>query len=105
MTTIGEAFKSQKSHEVDPEVSVVSAFRQLIKERSDPLDLIRELVSNSGSREVGVKSIEISYTKDKLGHIFDVLDDGCGMNFTGDKDIFPGCMSNVFRMNCICFLI
>ncbi|MGC9322614.1 MAG: hypothetical protein ACP5FY_10290, partial [Kosmotogaceae bacterium] len=47
------------------------------------------LLSNAGAREVGARKIEISYTKDKEGHIFEVKDDGCGMNFTGSQ-LAPG---------------
>jgi len=87
-TTIGDIVKS-KSKEVDPVVSEVSIFKQLIKERVHPLDLIRELLSNSGAQEVNSNRIEISYTEDKEGHIFEITDDGCGMNYTGNVQI-PG---------------
>ena len=87
-TTIGDIVKS-KSKEVDPVVSEVSIFKQLIKERVHPLDLIRELLSNSGAQEVNSSRIDISYTKDKEGHIFEIIDDGCGMNYTGNVQI-PG---------------
>lgn len=86
--TIGDALKS-KSREVTPAFSEVALFKQLIKERAHPLDLIRELLSNSGAEQVGARKIEISYTRDKDGHIFEISDDGCGMNYTGNKDI-PG---------------
>ena len=88
MTTIGDTLKA-KSKEVSPVVNEVSIFLQLIKEREHPLDLVRELLSNSGAQEVGATKIEISYTKDKEGHIFDVSDDGCGMYYTGDSAL-PG---------------
>ena len=80
---------ASKAKEVDPFVSELSIFKQLIKERVHPLDLVRELLSNSGAREVNSKKIEISYTKDKEGHIFEISDDGCGMNYTGNNAI-PG---------------
>jgi hypothetical protein len=51
--------------------------------------LVRELLSNSGAKEVGATKIEISYTKDKEGHIFEIYDEGCGMNYTGNVQI-PG---------------
>ena len=47
----GEILKS-KSREVDPLLSEASIFKQLIKERAHPLDLIRELLSNAGATEV-----------------------------------------------------
>lgn len=67
----------------------VAIFKNLIKERKHPLDLVRELLSNAGAKEVGATLIEISYTKDREGHIFEVVDDGCGMNHTGRKEM-PG---------------
>jgi len=88
MGQIGDIIAS-KAKEVDPLVSEISVFKQLIKERVHPLDLLRELLSNSGAQEVNSKNIEIAYTKDKEGHIFEISDDGCGMNYTGNKSI-PG---------------
>lgn len=85
---IGDALKS-KSREVSPAISEVAIFKHLIKERVHALDLIRELLSNSGAEQVGAKKIEISYTQDKDGHIFEIADDGCGMNYT-DNTTLPG---------------
>ena len=84
--TIGDALKS-KSREVSPAFNEVAIFKQLIKERAHPLDLVRELLSNSGAEQVGATKIEISYTQDKDGHIFEITDNGCGMNYTGDTNI------------------
>ena len=84
--TLGE-LSSSKSREVNPIISEVSIFKQLIKERKEPLDLVRELLSNSGAKEVGARSIEISYTKDKEGHIFEIQDDGCGMTYSGNVNL------------------
>ena len=86
--TIGDAFKS-KSREVSPVVNEVAIFKQLIKERAHPLDLIRELLSNAGAEQVASDTIEISYTQDKEGHIFEIADNGCGMNYTETADL-PG---------------
>ncbi|MDX6501503.1 MAG: hypothetical protein QOG23_4763 [Blastocatellia bacterium] len=86
--TIGDAVQS-KSQEVKPAVNEVSVFKQLIKERVHPLDLVRELLSNAGAEQVGATKIEISYTQDKDGHIFEISDDGCGMNYTGNISL-PG---------------
>lgn len=86
--TTGDAFKS-KAREVDPVVNEVSIFKHLIRERVHPLDLIRELLSNAGAQQVGASRVEISYTQDKDGHIFEVSDDGCGMKYTGNP-IVPG---------------
>jgi hypothetical protein len=86
--TIGDTVKS-KSQEVKPAVNEVSVFKQLIKERAHPLDLIRELLSNSGAEQVEATRIDISYTQDKDGHIFEISDNGCGMNYTGNVSV-PG---------------
>jgi hypothetical protein len=86
--TVGDAFKS-KSHEVSPAFNEVAIFKHLIKERVHALDLIRELLSNSGAEQVAARKIEISYTRDKEGHIFEIADDGCGMNYTGSPSV-PG---------------
>lgn len=88
MATIGDFMKSS-AKEVDIFKNDIALFKNLIQERKHPLDLIRELVSNAGAKEVGAKRIDISCTVDKDGHIFEVSDDGCGMNFTGRSDM-PG---------------
>ncbi len=67
----------------------IAIFVNLIRERKHPLDLVRELLSNAGAREVGATRIEVSYTKDKEGHVFEVCDDGCGMDYTGVRQV-PG---------------
>jgi hypothetical protein len=86
--TIGDILET-KSQDVDPFVAEISVFKQLIKERAHHFDLIRELLSNSGSKQVNADNIEISYTKDKEGHIFEIKDDGCGMSYTGNNKL-PG---------------
>ena len=88
MATFGDFVKST-SKEVDIIKQDVAIFKHLIKERKHPLDLVRELLSNAGAREVGATQVEISYTKDKEGHIFEVSDNGCGMNFTNCQEL-PG---------------
>lgn len=88
MPTIGESLKA-KSKEVAPAMSELSIFLQLIKERKHPLDLVRELLSNAGAQEVGATRIEISYTRDKEGHVFEMSDNGCGMFYTGESAM-PG---------------
>jgi hypothetical protein len=89
LNTIGDAVKATKSREVSPAFSEVAIFKQLIKERADALDLLRELLSNAGAEQVGAGKIEISYTQDQNGHIFEVADDGCGMYYTGNVAL-PG---------------
>jgi hypothetical protein len=87
-STISDILKSQ-SKEIDPFVAEISIFKQLIRERVHPLDLLRELLSNAGAVEVGASDIELSYTIDKDGHIFEIKDNGCGMNYTGNSQL-PG---------------
>lgn len=89
MTTIGESIQAKKSKDVNPFMQEIGIFLQLIKERKHPLDLVRELLSNAGAIQVGATKIEISYTKDKEGHIFEISDDGCGMYYTGNPAL-PG---------------
>lgn len=82
-------FIHSQGKETDIVFNELSLMKQLIKERKHPLDLLRELISNAGAREVGATEIKIRYTVDEVGHIFEVTDNGCGMNFTGNKTI-PG---------------
>ena len=89
MPTIGEAIQAKKSRDVSPAVQEIGVFLNLIKERKHPFDLVRELLSNAGAHQVGATRIEISYTKDREGHIFEVSDDGCGMFHTGNA-VMPG---------------
>ncbi len=88
MTKIEDLLKST-SREVEIFQEDIALFKNLIKERKHPLDLVREMLSNSGAKEVGATRIEIGYTKDREGHIFEIFDNGCGMNFTGNKQV-PG---------------
>ena len=96
MPNIGDIIKS-KGQEVDPIINELSVMKQLIKERVHPLDLLRELISNAGSREVGATEIKVKYTVDEEGHIFEVVDNGCGMDFTGNKQI-PGRLDKFFGL-------
>lgn len=87
--TLGDFFVSQ-SKDVDLFIQEVSLMKQLIREHTHPLDLLRELVSNAGAKEVGAKNISITYYVDpEYGHTFKVSDDGCGMNFTNNPQL-PG---------------
>ncbi len=88
MAKLGDFIES-KGKDVDLIIQEVSLMKQLIKERSHPLSLLRELISNSGAKEVGATEIRIKYTVDEEGHIFEVIDNGCGMDYTGQKTI-PG---------------
>ncbi len=88
MAKLGDLIVS-KGKDVDLIIQEVSLMKQLIKERAHPLSLLRELISNSGAKEVGATEIRIKYTVDEEGHIFEVIDNGCGMKYTGQKTI-PG---------------
>lgn len=48
---LGDFFESV-GKDVDPLISEISVMKQLIKERAQPLDLVRELLSNSGRRRL-----------------------------------------------------
>jgi hypothetical protein len=91
MGTIGDFMKGDEAVIREEEIlkNEIGIFKNLIQERKHPLDLVRELLSNSGAKEVSASSIEISYTSAKEGHIFEICDDGCGMNYTGNSKI-PG---------------
>jgi hypothetical protein len=84
MTTFGEVIKG-KEQQVELTFDERSLLMQLIKERRHPLDLLRELISNAGAKEVGAKEIRIKYTVDEDGHVFEVHDNGCGMLYSGNK--------------------
>lgn len=96
MSKIGDITKSQ-GKEIDPIINELSLMKQLIKERAHPLDLLRELISNSGAREVGATEIKIKYTIDDEGHIFEAIDNGCGMDFTDNK-LLPGRLDKFFGL-------
>lgn len=96
MPNIGDIIQSQ-GKEVDLIVHELSLMKQLIKERVHPLDLLRELISNAGAKEVGATEIRIKYTVDEEGHIFEVVDNGCGMDFTGNK-LLPGRLDRFFGL-------
>ncbi len=96
MPQLGDIIKSQ-SKEIDIMINELSLMKQLIKEHSHPLDLLRELISNAGAKEVGATEIKIKYTIDDTGHIFEVTDNGCGMDFTDNKTI-PGRLDKFFGL-------
>lgn len=87
--TIGD-FMVTKGQEVDPFFQEVALMKQLILERTHPLELLRELISNAGAKEVGASTIHVTYyVHPTYGHAFEVDDDGCGMNFTNNPQL-PG---------------
>src|SRR5437868_15125581 len=88
MTRLGDIFES-RGKDIDPLINEISLMKQIIKERAQPLDLLRELLSNAGAKEVGATEIRINYYLNQNGHVFEVQDNGCGMNYTGSKQV-PG---------------
>lgn len=92
-----EEIIESKGRDTDIMVHEISLMKQLIKERAHPLDLLRELISNAGAKEVGATEIKIKYTVDDIGHIFEVSDNGCGMSFTNNKAI-PGRLDKFFGL-------
>lgn len=77
----------EKGRERDAQIRLqeVALAKQLISERSHPLDLVREFISNMAAREVGAKEISLTYFKHpEFGHVFEFRDDGCGMDYTDD---------------------
>lgn len=88
MTNMGNFMKSS-ARDAEIITNEIAIFKNLIQERKHPLDLVRELLSNSGAKEVGTTRIDINYTTAREGHIFEITDNGCGMNYTGRAEI-PG---------------
>lgn len=63
---------------------------QVIENSRNPLDLLREQLSNCCSEEVGANNVKIIFYDDPTYRAsFIIQDDGCGMNLTNDK-IHPG---------------
>lgn len=96
MAKLGD-FMPSEGKDVDLIIQEVALMKLLIKERTHPLDLLRELISNSGAKEVSATEIKIKYTVDEEGHIFEVIDNGCGMDFTGNK-LRPGRLDKFFGL-------
>ncbi len=83
--------------EHDPVIHEIAIAKQIIQERKGPLDILRELISNAGAREVGATEINISYTMGKEGHVFTVEDNGIGMDYTNNEQI-PGRLDKFFGL-------
>ncbi len=79
-------YLKNSSKEIDVLKHDVGIFKNLINERQHPLDLVRELLSNAAAKEVGATRIEVGYTRDQQGHVFEVSDNGCGMDFSDDAN-------------------
>ncbi|MGI0016948.1 MAG: ATP-binding protein, partial [Nitrososphaera sp.] len=65
---------------VDP----VGLISEIINNIADQRDIIRELISNAASKEVGAKKIKIRVYESDIGLAITVTDDGRGMNYTND---------------------
>ena len=84
------AFEKAKAKEVELFAHEAVLIRQLVQERAHPLDLLRELISNSAAREVGATEIKVvCYEHPDYGWVFQVQDNGIGMNYVGDV-VCPG---------------
>ncbi len=70
-------------------IEPVGVIFEIINNIGDQRDIIRELLSNAASKEVGAKKVEIRIYESDKGLAFTVTDDGCGMNYTKD-DKNPG---------------
>jgi len=91
-------FDVSDSEIIDLIVHEISLMKALIKERKHPLDLLRELISNSAAREVNSQNISIRYyVHPDYGNMFEVKDDGCGMDFTNNLKN-PGRLDKFFGL-------
>lgn len=89
-TSMENAFEKVKAKEVNLFAHEAVLIRQLVQERAHPLDLLRELISNCAAREVGATEIKIvCYEHPDYGWVFQVQDNGVGMNYVGDV-VRPG---------------
>jgi hypothetical protein len=86
-----------RGKEHDPVFHEIAIAKQIIQERKGPLDLLRELISNSCAKEVGAKEVSISYTISQDGHVFTVEDDGIGMDYSNNID-HPGRLDKFFGL-------
>jgi hypothetical protein len=79
---MSDAFEKARMKELDLYFQEVSLMRQLISEERDPLDLLRELVSNAAAREVSARNIHVRcYPHPEDIYVFEVEDDGIGMDY------------------------
>jgi hypothetical protein len=79
---LADEFDKAYSKETDLFFHEVGVMRQLIRERSHPLDILRELISNSAAREVKASNIWIRcYPHPEDVYVFEVEDDGIGMDY------------------------
>jgi len=80
MTEVYEPTK----HEISIGIAII---KQVVQNRSHPLDVIREALSNSCAREIRASCFRITIFYDgTFGWSFIFEDDGIGMNYTGEKE-------------------
>lgn len=78
-------FEKLPTRDIDSGVADIAITKQLIKELRNPLDLVRECLSNSAAREVKASSITITiFSHPDYGYVFEFKDNGCGMDLTED---------------------
>lgn len=77
---IVEAGEKHRIH-VDP----VGLISEIIGNVGDQRDIIRELLSNAASKEVGAKKVTVRVYESDKGLAITVNDDGRGMNYTNDE--------------------
>lgn len=82
----------EKPEETEVWLNEVNIAQQLIKEIKNPLDLLRELISNSAAKEVKAKEIKITVQHLLEGTQFSVEDNGIGMDLTKN-------VSNIGRLD------
>jgi len=76
-----------ESQKIKPQIHSLSAFKQVMESRSNPLDMVREAISNMMAPEVGATEIIIQhYSHPDYSSSFIFKDDGIGMVYTGDTD-------------------
>jgi hypothetical protein len=65
----------------------VAILKQVVQNRSHPLDIVREAISNSCAKEVSASYFKVTIFYDgTYGWSFIFEDDGIGMNYTGEKE-------------------
>lgn len=85
MVNANKPFDVSEGRETEIVINEIAVLKQLIKELSSPLELLRELISNAAAREVGAKEIRIvHYVHPEYGNVFEVTDDGCGMDLSNN---------------------
>jgi len=79
-----EVTETGEAHQiiVDP----VGLIAEIINNIGDQRDIIRELISNAASKEVGAKEIKIRVYESDMGLAVTVTDDGQGMDYTNDPN-------------------